>query len=203
MCIELLVAGCSTHDARQPEFPSRDFAAAPATSGPQYNIQPGDLLTLTFAGEPDYNQQVRVDWDGRISLAYLGHGGRSDMQAGGGTVSALASRITAYAKDNEVLVNPKVQVLVAEYSGQTFVLLGQVALPGRYAFPRGQKPRLDLLEAIALGGGYTRLARQSEVLVKRGTKVCKVDLRKLATESGTPRFMVLPGDVITIPERLF
>ena len=185
------------------EFPSRDVATTPAAPGPQYKIQPGDLLTLTFAGEPDYNQQVRVDWDGRISLAYLAHGGRSDMQAAGQTVSVLASRITAYAKDNEVLVNPKVQVLVAEYSGQTFVLLGQVAQPGRYAFPRGQKPRLDLLEAIALGGGYTRLARQSEVMVKRGTKVWKVDLRKLATESGTPRFMVIPGDVITVEERLF
>ena len=93
--------------------------------------------------------------------------------------------------------------MVAEYSGQTFVLLGQVAQPGRYAFPRGQKPRLDLLEAIALGGGYTRLARQSEVLVKRGANVFKVDLRELATVSGTPRFTVLPGDVITVSERLF
>jgi protein involved in polysaccharide export with SLBB domain len=158
---------------------------------------------MTFAGEPDYNQQVRVDWDGRISLAYLAHGGRPEMQAAGMTVSALASRITEYAKENQVLVNPKVQVLVAEYSGQTFVLLGQVAQPGRYAFPRGQQPRLDLLDAIALGGGYTRLARQSEVLVKRGTKVYKVDLRKVATESGTPGFMVIPGDAITVAERLF
>ena len=169
----------------------------------QYKIQPGDLLTLTFAGEPDYNQQVRVDWDGRISLAYLTHGGRSEMQAAGLTVSVLAGNITAYAKENQVLVNPKVQVLVAEYSGQTFVLLGQVSLPGRYGFPRGQQPRLGLLDAIALGGGYTRLARQSEILVKRGTKVYKVDLRRLATESGTPGFVIVPGDVITIPERLF
>jgi protein involved in polysaccharide export with SLBB domain len=93
--------------------------------------------------------------------------------------------------------------LVVEYAGDTFALLGQVTQPGRYAFPRGQQPRLDLLEAIALGGGYTRLARQSEILVRRGTKVYKLDLRKLATESGTPRFMVVPGDVITVPERLF
>ena len=198
-----MAAGCATHDAREWEFASAGAAPAPAVRGAQYRIQPGDLLTLTFAGEPDYNQQVRVDWDGRISLAYLAHGGRADMQAAGLAVSALAARITEYARENEVLVNPKVQVMVTEYSGQTFVLLGQVAQPGRYAFPRGQKPRLDLLEAIALGGGYTRLARQSEVLVKRGTQVWKVDLRKLAADSGTPSFPVLPGDVITVTERLF
>lgn len=191
------------HNGPQPELPSADFSAGPPLRNAQYKLQPGDLLTITFAGEADYNQQVRVDWDGRISLAYLTHGARSDLQAAGMTVSGLARSITDYAKANEVLVNPKVQVLVAEYSGETFVLLGQVAQPGRFPFPRGQKPRLDLLEAIALGGGYTRLARQSEVLVRRGTKVWKVDLRKLATESGTPRFMVIPGDVITVTERLF
>ncbi|MEO6784758.1 MAG: polysaccharide biosynthesis/export family protein [Chthoniobacteraceae bacterium] len=171
--------------------------------GRQYRIEPGDLLMITFAGEPDYNQQVRVDWDGRISLSYLGHGAHPDIQAAGLDVSTLAGRIAAYAKEKEILVNPKVQVLVAEYAGQTFVLLGQVTQPGRYAFPRGQRPRLDLMEAVALGGGYTRLARQSQVLVRRGEKVYKVDLRKLTTESGTPCFMVMPGDVITVPERLF
>lgn len=198
-CAAGLLAGCATGPVVQPESP--DVPAAMRSA--QYKIQPGDLLTLTFAGEPDYNQQVRVDWDGRISLAYLTHGGRSEMQAAGLTVSALAGNITAYAKDNQVLVNPKVQVLVADYSGQTFVLLGQVSQPGRYGFPRGQQPRLGLLDAIALGGGYTRLARQSEILVKRGTKVYKVDLRRLATESGVPGFVIVPGDVITVTERLF
>ena len=202
-CAALATAGCSTHNSPQQELPSREVSAGPSLRNTQYKLQPGDLLTLTFAGEPDYNQQVRVDWDGHISLAYLAHDGHSEMQAAGLTVSALAGRIAAYAKENEVLVNPKVQVLVAEYSGQTFVLLGQVTQPGRYAFPRGQQPRLELLDAIALGGGYTRLARQSEVLVKRGAKVYKVDLRKLATVSGTPGFRVLPGDVITVTERLF
>ena len=203
LCVALMAESCSTRPATQPEIPTRAIAAPPPAPGRQYRIEPGDLLTITFAGEPDYNQQVRVDWDGRISLSYLGHGARPEMQAAGLDVSALAGRIGAYAKENQVLVNPKVQVLVAEYAGQMFVLLGQVNQPGRFAFPRGQQPRLDLLEAIALGGGYTRLARQSEVLVRRGTKVYKVDVRKLATESGTPRFMVLPGDVITVTERMF
>ena len=203
VCVALAGESCSTRPDAQPEIPARNTSSPPPLPGRQYRIEPGDLLMITFAGEADYNQQVRVDWDGRISLSYLGHGARPEMQAAGLDVSALAGRIGAYARENQILVNPKVQVLVAEYAGQTFVLLGQVNQPGRYAFPRGQQPRLDLLEAIALGGGYTRLARQSEILVRRGAKVFKVDLRKLATESGTPRFMVMPGDVITVAERMF
>ena len=203
LCIALMAGSCSTQPEARPQIAARNVAAPPPIPGRQYRIEPGDLLMITFAGEADYNQQVRVDWDGRISLSYLGHGARPEMQAAGLDVSALADRIGAYARENQILVNPKVQVLVAEYAGQTFVLLGQVNQPGRYAFPRGQQPRLDLLEAIALGGGYTRLARQSEVLIRRGAKVCKVDLRKLATESGAPRFIVVPGDVITVTERMF
>ena len=202
-CVVLMIGSCSTRPEARPEIPTRKIAAAAPLPGRQYRIEPGDLLTITFAGEPDYNQQVRVDWDGRISLSYLGHGSHPDIQAAGLDVSSLAARIGSYAKEKEILVNPKVQVLVAEYAGQTFVLLGQVTQPGRYAFPRGQQPRLNLMEAIALGGGYTRLARQSEILIRRGTKVYKVDLRKLATESGTSTFMVMPGDAITVTERLF
>ena len=199
----MMTGSCSTRPEARPEIPTPKIASAPPLPGRQYRIEPGDLLMITFAGEPDYNQQVRVDWDGRISLSYLGHGAHPDIQAAGQDVSSLAGRIGAYAKEKEILVNPKVQVLVAEYAGQTFVLLGQVAQPGRYAFPRGQRPRLDLMDAVALGGGCTRLARQSEILIRRGAKVYKVDLRKLATESGTPCFIVVPGDVITVPERMF
>ena len=201
-CVAIMGGSCSTQPGTQPELPPRSKPSS-SISARQYRIEPGDLLMITFAGEADYNQQVRVDWDGRISLSSLGHGMRPEMQAAGLDVSTLAGRIGAYARENQILVNPRVQVLVAEYAGRTFVLLGQVTQPGRYAFPRGQQPRLELLEAVALGGGYTRLARQSEVLVKRGAKVYKVDLRKLATESGTPGFTVLPGDVITVSERLF
>jgi protein involved in polysaccharide export with SLBB domain len=203
LCVVLMAEGCSTHPGTPPGIPARNVFAAPPLPRGQYKIEPGDLLMITFAGEADYNQQVRVDWDGRIGLSYLGHGVRPEMKAAGLDVSTLAGRIAAYARENQILVNPKVQVLVAEYAGQTFVLLGQVNQPGRYAFPRGQQPHLDLLEAVALGGGYTRLARQSEILIRRGATVYKVDLRRLATESGSPRFIVVPGDVITVTERMF
>jgi polysaccharide export outer membrane protein len=196
----LLAAGCTTGKNPAREAPARSETRTNATPRGPYRIQAGDLLLITFAGEPDYNQQVRVEWDGRINLASLG---RLEMRAAGLSASELAGRITAYAKENQILVNPRTQVLISDFAGQTFVLLGQVTQPGRYAFPRGLPPRLDLEEAIALGGGYTRLARQSLVLVKRGADVHRVDLRKLATEPGQPRFVVLPGDVITVSERIF
>lgn len=168
-----------------------------------YIIQPGDLLLISVSGEPDFNQQVRVDWNGRINLPYLTGRGRSEIKAVGLNASELSERITEFAQHSNVLKNPRIQVLVTDFANQMFVVLGQVNQPGRYAFPRGVPPRMDLEDAIGTGGGFTRLARESLILVKRGTKVYKVDVRRMTTRSGEPRFIVLPGDVITVTERLF
>jgi protein involved in polysaccharide export with SLBB domain len=198
----LLLAGCDTVSSPQP--PPAAYESADGRSGAQvYAIQPGDLLLVSISGEPDLNQQVRVDWNGRINLPYITGRGRSEIQAAGLSSSSLAERITEFAQHNSVLLHPRVQVLVTEYSNQMFVVLGQVNQPGRYAFPHGLPLRMSLEDAIGTGGGYTRLARQSLILVKRGPNVYKVNLRKLTSRPGEPPFIVLPGDVITVTERLF
>ncbi len=202
MCVSLF-AGCATVASGGVVPPTAQEKAPGLPSGHGYAIQPGDLLLISVAGEPDFNQQVRVDWNGRINLPYLTGQGRAEIEAAGLSSSSLAERITEFAQRSTVLVNPRIQVLVMEYSNQMFVLLGQVNQPGRYAFPHGQPPRMDLEEAIGTGGGYTRLARQSLILVKRGPRIYKVDLRKLTMKPNEPRFIVLPGDVITVTERLF
>lgn len=200
MCI-LLVAGCDglPPPERPPAFTEKDARH----NSEIYSIQPGDLLSISISGEPDFTQQVRVDWNGRINLPFFTGRGRSDIQAAGMSLSDLAERIAEFARHNSTLVNPRVQVLVTEYSAQMFVVLGQVNQPGRYAFPHGVPPRMDIEEALGTAGGYTRLARQSLILVKRGSQVYKVDLRRLTMHPGQPRFLVLPGDVITVTERLF
>jgi protein involved in polysaccharide export with SLBB domain len=93
---------------------------------------PGDLLFISFAGEKDYDQQVRVDLNGRISLRFLTQDSAVDFRRRRGvpTSPGASSR-----QRNEVLINPR-SVLVVEFSTQAFVVLGRVTLPGRYTFPR-------------------------------------------------------------------
>lgn len=168
-----------------------------------YVIQPHDVLLITFAGEPDYNQQVRVDGRGRIDLPALATGGSTEIHAAGLTPAVLAERVTEFGRANKILVAQRSQVFVTEYASSTFVVLGQVNLPGRYTFPIGLPPRMELAEAIGMSGGFTRLARQSLVIVKRGDKAYRIDLGRMATAPGPGRFLVLPGDVITVAERIF
>lgn len=196
-----LVTGCLT--PLPPPARSHTARAEPERASSHYRIQPGDFLMVTFFGEPDYTQQVRVDWNGQINLPYLAGGGRSEIAAAGLSPSELAAGISKYARENQILANPRAQVVVVESVNQTFVLLGQVNQPGRYAFPRGVQPHIDLMGAIALGGGYTRLARQSLIVVKRGEQVFRLNSKQLAMKPGRGDFDILPGDVITVPERIF
>jgi polysaccharide biosynthesis/export protein VpsN len=168
-----------------------------------YSIQPGDLLGITFAGEPDLTQQARVDWNGMINVPTLAAEGNSEIHAAGLSPSQLAAKLSTYAVSNKILVKARAQVLVTEFATLAYSVLGQVAQPGRYNFPRGVQPRLTIEEAVALAGGYTRLARQSRVLLKRGSQVYAVDLKKHAMLPGQPPIIIIPGDVITVTERVF
>ena len=193
----LLITSCATKHG--PDLPP----PPPPLSAGHYSIQPGDLLSISFAGEPDLTQQVRVDWNGMINVPTLSAEGNAEIKAAGSSPATLATKLNSYAVENRILVKARAQVQVIEYVSLAYSILGQVTQPGRYNFPRGVQPRLTIEEAVALAGGYTRLARQSRVLLKRGAQVYAVDLKKHAMLPGQQPIIIIPGDVITVSERMF
>ncbi len=46
-------------------------------------------------------------------------------------------------------------------------MLGQVNRPGSYEMPEGSPRRHRLLEAVAMAGGYTRIAAPDRISVRR------------------------------------
>jgi polysaccharide export outer membrane protein len=84
-------------------------------------------------------------------------------------------------------------------------VLGQVNRPGSFEMPEGSTGGIDLLEAIAMAGGYTRIAAPGRISVRRamgnGEQVLKVDARKVA--KGGSAFRVQSGDTITVGESIF
>ena len=66
---------------------------------------------------------------------------------------------------------------------------------------------LDLLGAIALAGGYTRVANPGHVTVRRTVdgqdKVYLVDAKKLARDSEIGEFQLFPGDTISVGQSIF
>ena len=103
----------------------------------------------------------------------------------------------------DYLVNPMVTVTVVSYTKKFFTVLGQVARPGPYEIPPEDK--VTLLQAIGMGGGFTRIANTRHIIVKRVLgnkqyKIINVDATKLGEDIGTEELQIQAGDTITVPE---
>ena len=77
--------------------------------------------------------------------------------------------------------------------------------PGSFEIPSEES--VTLLEAIAMAGGYTRLADKGHVKVTRiagnKTATVTVDTKRESNNAETMSFQILPEDIITVPERFF
>lgn len=165
----------------------------PADSTWSYRITPGDQLEVTFFSHPEQNRFVTVRPDGKIGLPYVG-----DVVAAGRAPMELANELqTAYA---DVLVSPRVDVIVQEM-GASYFVLGHVLSPGEFKFDR----RLDLMQAIARAGGYNNDARLNHLVLMRAdadgkTYAAVFDFREFTkSPERLGSLVVRPGDIVWVP----
>ena len=122
----------------------------------------------------------------------------------GRTVDQAAAEITRLLADG-YLVSPQVTVNVISYSKRTFTVLGQVSKPGTFVIPDNQT--ITLLDAVGMAGGFTRIAHQRKVTLKRragnSVKVFEVDAKQLAVSHGSHGVTIQEGDIINVPESPF
>jgi protein involved in polysaccharide export with SLBB domain len=165
-----------------------------------YILSANDQVAVEVFGEDDLRTNGRLNAEGNLSLPLLG-----SVHLAGLTLTQATARLTElYARD--YLVNPKVNVSLLGYAKRRFTMLGQVNRPGSFEMPEGSPTGIDLLEAVAMAGGYTRIAAPERITVRRhgpkGDEVLKVDGKRLA-RGGNNNFMVLPGDTVTVGESIF
>jgi polysaccharide export outer membrane protein len=175
--------------------------AVAAPSG--YVLSANDQVAVEVFGEDDLRTNGRLNAEGNLSLPLLG-----SVHLSGLTLTQATARVTElYARD--YLVNPKVNVMLVGYAKRRFTMLGQVNRPGSFEMPEGSPTGIDLLEAVAMAGGYTRIAAPERITVRRhgpnGDEIIKVDGKRLARGTGgtSSSFKVQPGDTITVGESIF
>ncbi len=151
----------------------------------EYELGAGDKVKITVFGHDDLSGQFLVGGNGDVALPLIGK-----VPAGGLTVTELEARIVDALKP-DYLKNPRVSVEVLNY--RPFYIIGEVKQPGSYAYVSG----MTVVNAIALAGGYTYRARENRIYVTRGTDP---ESLKRPADHDT---LILPGDVIEVPERYF
>lgn len=162
-------------------------AVAPvwAAGSVEYRLGPGDLLRVVVFGHEDLSGEFEVKGSGHVSLPLI-----REVSAQGLTLRQFEQAVTDALKP-DFLINPRVSVDVLNY--RPFYIIGEVKRPGSYSYVNG----MTVINAIALSGGYTYRARENEVLITRA----RDDTNK--QEPADHQTVVLPGDVIEVPERFW
>jgi len=178
---------------------SLPVTSTPASAPQTYILSPSDVVQVKVYQEDDLESRLRIARDGTTSFPLIGV-----IKLGGKTVEQASNLIRdELAKD--FLVNPQVTLTVIEYAKRRFTVLGQVQRPGAYEIPNEES--VTLLQAIAMAGGYTRLANKANITVTRSVNGKKatfsLDVNHATNDLKTEPFAILPEDTITVPERLF
>ena len=165
-----------------------------------YILSANDQVAVEVFGEDDLRTSGRLTPEGNMNVPLLG-----SIHLAGLTPTQAASRLTElYSRD--YLVNPKINVTLLTYARKRFSILGQVNSPGSKEMPEGTQEGIDLLEAIAMAGGYTRIAAPERITVRRrtasGEQIIKVNAKRFTKGKGGG-FRVEPGDTITVGESIF
>lgn len=162
-----------------------------------YRLNANDLIHIKVFQEEELEAMVRLSKDGTIQFPMIG-----SARVGGQTVQEAAQTLEAALR--EYLVRPQVAIRITEYSKRRFTVLGQVMKPGAYDMPEDLS--VNLLEAIGIAGGYTRIANPAKVILKRRVNgaetIFKLNAKTMATEGENKRFDILPGDTILVGESI-
>jgi len=120
---------------------SGSFAAA----ADEYEVGPGDVVTVAVMGHTDVSGDYRVDSEGLISFPLLGK-----LKAVGYSPAGLEKKLTTLLADG-YLKRPQVTVVVKEYGSQKVFVTGEVARPGFVALKADRSLFALVSELGALG----------------------------------------------------
>lgn len=116
----------------------------------QASAQGGSTGRPAVAGAPSFQQGLRVDKNGNVTIATLGL-----VPVAGLTPDEAEHEIARRLVKAGILDAPQVSVLVAEYRSRVVAVMGSVERPGVYPVTSRDTSLADL---VALAGGPTREA---------------------------------------------
>ncbi len=186
-----MIAGAA-FSIRAGDIPTQPPPAAAA--GPDYRLGPEDVIDVFVWKEPDLSTSVIIRPDGKISLPLA-----DEIEASGKTAVELQEEIKQRLQ--KFVVDPVVNVMVKQINSLKISVLGEVRKPDVYRI----KNKVTVLEAIAMAGGFTDLARPNRVVVIRdtasGTKRFPIDIKKSVEDNGAPPFYLQPLDTVYVEGR--
>jgi protein involved in polysaccharide export with SLBB domain len=190
LLIVLATTGAGCHDDPPVVYPT-----VATLDESNLKLGPADKLNLTvYYGSKSINATYTLDQSGQISVQFIG-----TVTAGGKTLGEVRDEIKARLADG-YLNEPIVSLTIVEINSLTVSVSGMVAKTGSLKFTSG----MSIIDVIAMSGGFTPMARKNMVKVTRVVngvpQTYKLPVEKMS-EGDRPRFPMMPGDEVFVPER--
>ena len=192
LVIGTLVAGCQSNYPFPGTVLPQETNDAPSVS---VTLREGDVLKVTFPGNPNLNTTQPIRRDGVISMPLVG-----EIKAAGKTPKELEKDLIAAFSTQ--LLSKEVLVEVQSSTLPVYVS-GAVLRPGKVVFDHS----VGVLEAIMEAGGpdYTK-ANLKAVTVTRledgQYKTYTLNVKEMQAGRQKP-FYLKPSDIVKVPERLW
>ena len=185
----LLLAACA--DRATAPYPT-----SPPPPASDSGVGPGDLFDVRVFGQQDLSATYQVAQDGTINFPLIG-----TIAVDGKTATEIEQDIQTRLADG-YLKNPSVSVRVTEYRSKKVSVFGQVRSPGTFPFSEN----MSVVEAISRAGGFTGMAKKNSVRITRHEEGTTRRIQVAVEDIGqgrAPNFLLRPGDVVFVPERIF
>lgn len=155
---------------------------------------------VSYSGQKNYSQWgasngetalYTVDSQGDINFPVLGK-----LHIAGMRRTEVASYIADQIQRRDLVKDP---IVTVEFANAGFTILGEIAQPGRYGFPRD---RFNLIDAIALAGDLEKDAQRKNILVMRDEggvrRSYRIDMTDIKSVSTSPVFWLQQEDIIYV-----
>lgn len=192
--VALVVLGCESAG----EIP---MTSEPPIVEQEYRIGADDRVQVTVWRNPELSIVGPVRPDGKITVPLIG-----DVEAGGRTPAEVAEQIkkqlSTYIRD------PNVAVIITELHSHEYLsrvrVTGAVKTPKSFPYRQG----MTILDAVLEAGGVNDFAAPNRTKLYRKVKdkvdVLDIELGNILNKGQLQTNLPLrPGDVVTVPERLF
>jgi len=167
----------------------------------EYLIGVDDQLSVNVWRDEELSVSMPVRPDGMITMPLIG-----DVKAGGKTpeevASAIKKKLSAYIR------NPDVTVILTELRSHEYLSRVRVTGAVEEPFSMPYRQGMTALDAVLEAGGVNVYASPNRTTIYRRngkeTEVMSVELGNILEDGDLSTNVYLkPGDVITVPERLF
>jgi polysaccharide biosynthesis/export protein len=172
------------------------------SSAQAQTLQPGDVITISVYQDPKLDRQVVVGPTGMISFPLAGQ-----IRASGLTPDSLAKMIKSriqskFTEEPDVTVTLVAEKVLEDDLKPKIYITGEVLRPGPFVI----RQKLDLMQAIAVAGGFSPFAAKKRIQLRR--KINGVESLFVFNyddffygKNFDDNINLRAGDIIIVPER--